>query len=103
MHRSLRRSDARPSGNVRFLHRNANPCVDGHACRQAASPPGSAGHRRPADFIHAQGTAMNDENTRVLGRTLAIEEMRVFADQCGCNLAFSGSGGRKLAMILSLR
>jgi hypothetical protein len=27
----------------------------------------------------------------------------VFADQCGCNLAFSGSGGRKLAMILSLR
>jgi hypothetical protein len=29
--------------------------------------------------------------------------LRVFADQCGCNLAFSGSGGRKLAMILSLR
>jgi hypothetical protein len=28
---------------------------------------------------------------------------RVFADQCGCNLTFSGSGGRKLAMILSLR
>jgi hypothetical protein len=27
----------------------------------------------------------------------------VFADQCGCNLTFSGSGGRKLAMILSLR
>ena len=28
---------------------------------------------------------------------------RVFADQCGCNRAFSGSGGRKLAMTLSLR
>ena len=27
----------------------------------------------------------------------------VFADQCGCNRAFSGSGGRKLAMTLSLR
>ena len=30
-------------------------------------------------------------------------ENRVFADQCGCNRAFSGSGGRKLAMTLSLR
>jgi hypothetical protein len=31
------------------------------------------------------------------------QKFGVFADQCGCNLAFSGSGGRKLAMILSLR
>ena len=30
-------------------------------------------------------------------------DSRVFADQCGCNRAFSGSGGRKLAMTLSLR
>lgn len=30
-------------------------------------------------------------------------EIGVFADQCGCNRAFSGSGGRKLAMTLSPR
>jgi hypothetical protein len=36
------------------------------------------------------------------GITLS-KKIGVFADQCGCNLAFSGSGGRKLAMILSLR
>ena len=32
-----------------------------------------------------------------------LKNMWVFADQCGCNRAFSGSGGRKLAMTLSLR
>ena len=33
----------------------------------------------------------------------ASKPVWVFADQCGCNRAFSGSGGRKLAMTLSPR
>ena len=37
------------------------------------------------------------------GKLKALWGKRVFADQCGCNRAFSGSGGRKLAMTLSLR
>ena len=40
---------------------------------------------------------------RMLDTALFADDFRVFADQCGCNRAFSGSGGRKLAMTLSLR
>ncbi len=35
------------------------------------------------------------------GFTRGVNKKGVFADQCGCSRAFSGSAGRKLAMILS--
>lgn len=37
------------------------------------------------------------ENRIVRGHARLGSKASVFADQCGCNLAFSGSGGRKLA------
>jgi hypothetical protein len=57
--------------------------------------------------------AQMDAERAVLDKRLQIQaqemqgriahEKGVFADQCGCSLAFSGRAGRKLAMILSLR
>ena len=58
-----------------------------------------------AVYIHSQKTTLFTPGFHELpiGPVAYQRYNWVFADQCGCNRAFSGSGGRKLAMTLSLR